>query len=91
MLITLIILIVLALVVLTGIILSLVAGLRPVPRFNPRLLFPTAPHNDFFELVRTLTQMDTLWYPGRGDLPDPAGGDQTGEMTVPTPPNSTFL
>jgi hypothetical protein len=47
MLIALIVLIVLAVVVLTGIILSLVAGLRPVPRFNPRLLFPTVPRNDF--------------------------------------------
>jgi hypothetical protein len=91
MLIVLIILIVLAVVVLTGIILSLAAGLRPVPRFNPRLLFPTAPQTDFFDLVRTLTLTDTLWHPGRGDLPDPIGGDQPGEMTVPTPPNSTFL
>ena len=71
MLIALIILIVLGLVILTGIILSLAAGLRPVPRFRVRLLFPTAPQNDFFELVRTLNQTDTLWHPGRGDMPDP--------------------
>ena len=91
MLIALIILIVLAVVVLTGIILSLAAGLRPVHRFNPWLLFPTAPQTDFFDLVRTLTLTDTLWHPGRGDLPDPTAGDQPGEMTVPTPPNNTFL
>lgn len=87
MLIALIILIVLAVVVLTGIILSLAAGLQPVPRFNPRLLFPTAPQNDFFELVRTLTLTDTLWYPGRGDLPDPTTGDSAGEPSVLLPPN----
>ena len=90
MLIALIILIVFALVVLTSFILSLAAGMRPVPRFRAHLPFPTEPQNDFFWLVRTLTQTDTLWYPGRGDLPDPTGGDQPGEMTVPTPPNSTF-
>ena len=87
MLIALIILIVLAVVVLTGIILSLAAGLRPVPRFNPWLLFPTAPQNDFFELVRTLTQTDTLWHPGRGDLPDPTAVDGTGELSELLPPN----
>jgi hypothetical protein len=87
MLIALIILIVLAVVVLTGIILSLSAGLQPVPRFNPRLLFPTAPQNDFFDLVRTLTQTGTLWHPGRGDLPDPTAVDGTGELSGLLPPN----
>ena len=87
MLIALIILIVLAVVVLTGIILSLAAGLRPVPRFNPRLLFPTAPQNDFFELARMLPLTDTLWHPGRGDLPDPTATDGTGELSGLLPPN----
>jgi hypothetical protein len=90
MLIALIVLIVLAVVVLTGIILSLVAGLRPVPRFNPRLLFPTVPRNDFFWLVRTLTQTDGLWHPGRGDLPDPTAGDGTGEPSV-LPPSGMIM
>lgn len=83
----LIILIVLAAVVLAGIILSLAAGLRPMPRFNPRLLFPTAPRNDFFDLVRTLTQAGDLWHPGRGDLPDPTAADGTSEPTGLLPPN----
>ena len=87
MLIALIILIVLAVVVLTGIILSLAAGLRPVPRFKPRLLFPTAPQNDFFDLLRTLPLADTLWHPGRGDLPDPTAADGTGELSGLLPPN----
>ncbi len=65
----LILLIIFALVVLTGFILSLVAGLRPVPRLPPP--FPTASENDFFQFVRILTMPDTLWHPGRGDLPDP--------------------
>jgi hypothetical protein len=91
MLIALIILIVLALVVLTGFILSLVAGMRPVPRFRARLPFPTEPQNDFFWLVRTLTMTDTLWHPGQGDLPDPTTGDGTGEPSVLTPPTTPFL
>jgi hypothetical protein len=62
-----------ALVILTGFILSLIAGIRPVPRFDLRQLFPTPPPNDFFFLIRTLTMTDTLWHPGRGDLPDPSG------------------
>lgn len=65
----LILLIVFALVVLAGSILSLAACLRP----TPRLPFPTVPQNDFFHLVRILTMTDTLWHPGRGDLPDPSG------------------
>ena len=91
MLIALIFLIVFGLVVLTGIILSLAAGLRPVPRLGFRLPFPPASQNGFFPLIRTLTQTDPLWHPGRGDLPDPTGEDQPGEMTVPTPPNIPFL
>jgi len=67
----LILLIVFALVVLTGFILSLVAGLRIIP-YLP-LPFPAAPQDDSFDLVRTLTMTDTLWHPGRGDLPDPSG------------------
>jgi hypothetical protein len=91
MLIALNILIILALVVLTGIILSMAAGLRPVPRFNPRLLFPTGPRNDFFELVRTLTQTDTLWHPGRGDLPDSTGGGPTKRDDRTLSPQTHFL
>ena len=87
MLIALIILIVLGLVILTGIILSLAAGLRPVPRIRVRQHIPTAPQNDFFELVRTLNQTDTLWHPGRGDLPDPTAADGTGELSGLLPPN----
>jgi hypothetical protein len=87
MLIALIILIVLALVVLTGIVLSLAAGLWPIPRVNLSLLFPTAPRNDFFDLVRTLTQAGDLWHPGRGDLPDPTAADGTGELSGLLPPN----
>ena len=90
MLIALIILIVLGLVILTGIILSLAAGLRSVPRFRVRLLFPTAPQNDFFELVRTLNQTDTLWHPGRGDLPDPTAIDVAGEPSVLPPSGMTM-
>jgi hypothetical protein len=90
MLIALIFLIVFALVVLTGIILSLVAGLRPVQRLSSRLPFPAASQNDFFLMVRTFTQTDPLWHPGRGDLPDPTGEDQLGEMIVPAPPNIPF-
>jgi hypothetical protein len=67
----LILLIVFALVVLTGFILSLIAESRPVPRLP--LPFPTVPQNEFFQLVRILTMTDTLWHPGRGDLPDPTG------------------
>ncbi len=78
----LIILIVLGVVVLAGLVLSLAAGLRPMPRFNPRLLFPIALRNDFFDLVRTLTQTGDLWHPGRGDLPDP-----TGDIPAPEIPN----
>ena len=83
----LIILIVLGVVVLAGVVLSLAAGLRPMTRFNPRLLFPTDPRNDFFDLVRTLTQAGDLWHPGRGDLPDPTAADGTGELSGLLPPN----
>ncbi len=70
------------LVILTGVVLSLIAGIRPMPRFDLRRLFPTPPPNDFFSLVRTLTMTDTLWHPGRGDLPDP-----TGDAPAPEFPN----
>lgn len=66
-------LILIALVILTGFILALIAGIRPVPRFDLRRLFPTPPQNDFFSLIRMLTEADPLWHPGRGDLPDPTG------------------
>jgi hypothetical protein len=72
-LIALILLIVFGLVILTGVILALIAGIWPVPRFDLRRLFPAPPPNDFFSLIRTLTMTDTLWHPGRGDLPDPSG------------------
>jgi hypothetical protein len=65
----LILLIILALVVLTGVILSLVSGLFPAPR----LIFPPEPQDDVFQLLRTIMITDTLWYPSRGDLPDPPG------------------
>lgn len=68
-----ILLLLFGLVILIGVILSLIAGIRPVPRFDLRRLFPTPPPNDFFFLIRTLTVADTLWHPGRGDLPDPSG------------------
>ena len=71
--IALILLILFGLIVLTGFILSLAAGIRPAPRINPRLLLPDTPPNDFFSLIRTLTMTDPLWHPGRGDLPDPSG------------------
>jgi hypothetical protein len=74
----LILLIILALVVLTGVILSLISGLFPVPR----LPFPPEPQKDFFQLIRTITITDILWHPGRGDLPDPSG-----EITPPDLPN----
>jgi hypothetical protein len=69
----LILLILFALIVLTGIVLSLIAGIRPVPRFDLRRLFPTSPPNDFFSLIRILTATDPLWHSGQGDLPDPSG------------------
>jgi hypothetical protein len=69
----LVLLIVFGLVILTGVILSLVAGIRPVPRFDLRRLFPIPPRNDFFFLIRILAGTDNLWNPGRGDLPDPSG------------------
>jgi hypothetical protein len=65
----LILLLVFALVILAGFILPLEAGLWPVPC----LPFPTAPQNDFFQLVRILTMTNTLWHPGRRDLPNPSG------------------
>jgi len=70
------------LVILTGFILALIAGIRRVPRFDLHRLFPTPPPNDFFSLIRTLTMTDTLWHPGRGDLPDP-----TGDAPAPDFPN----
>ena len=70
---TLILLILFGLVVLTGFILALIAGIRPAPRFDLRWLFPTPPRNDFFSLIRTIIITDTLLHPGRGDLPDPTG------------------
>jgi len=71
-----------ALVILTGFILSLIAGIRPVPRFDLRRLFPAPPPDDFFFLIRTLAGTDTLWHPGRGDLPD-----QSGDAPAPEFPN----
>jgi len=68
-----ILLVLFGLVVLTGIILSLIAGIWPLPRLDLRRLFPTPPPNDFFFLVRTLAGTENLWHPGRGDLPDPMG------------------
>lgn len=76
----LILLILFGLVILTGIILALIAGIRLVPRLP--LPFPTTQENDFFQLVRTLTMTDTLWHPGQGDLSDP-----TGEAPAPEFPN----
>jgi hypothetical protein len=90
MLIALIFLIVFGLVVLAGIILSLAAGLRTVPRQGFRLPFQPAPDNDFFPLVLMLTQVDPLWHPGLGNLPDPTGDGQPGEITIPTTPNIPF-
>jgi hypothetical protein len=78
----LILLILFGLIVLTGFILSLVAGIRLVPRFNPRQLLPDTPQNDFFSLIRILTDTDPLWHPGRGDLPDP-----TADTPAPDFPN----
>jgi hypothetical protein len=78
----LILLILFGLIVLTGVILSLLAGIRPVPRFNLRRLFPIPPSNDFFSLIRMLNDPDPLWHPGRGDLPDP-----TGDAPAPDFPN----
>jgi hypothetical protein len=78
-------LILFSLVVLTGIILSLIAGIRPVPRFDLCRLFPTPPTNDFFSLIRILTDTDPLWHPGRGDLPDPSG-----EAPAPEFPNHSM-
>ena len=78
----LILLILCGLVVLTGFILALIAGIRSVPSFDLRRLFPTPPSNDFFSLIRTLTMTDTLWHPCRGDLPDP-----TGDAPAPDFPN----
>lgn len=90
MLIALIFLIIFGLVVLTGIILALAAGLWPILRLDFRLPFPAASQEDFFLLLRTLIQSDSLWHSGRGDLPDPTGEDQLGEMIVPAPPNIPF-
>ena len=77
----LILLILFGLIVLTGFILSLAAGMRPAPR----LPFPTVPQNDLFQFIRILTMTDTLWHPGRGDLPDP-----TGDTPAPEFPNSSM-
>jgi hypothetical protein len=65
----LIILIIFALVVLAGFILSLAAGMRP----KPHLPFPTAPQDGFLQHIRILAMTDTLWHPGQGDLTDPMG------------------
>jgi len=81
----LILLILFGLIILTGFILSLIAGIRPVPRFDLRRLFPTPPQNDFFSMIRMLTEADPLWHPGRGDLPDPSG-----EAPAPEFPNHSM-
>ena len=70
----LILLILCGLVILTGVILALIAGIRPVPRFDLRWLFPASPQNDLFWLIRLLTDADILWHPGQGDLPDQSAG-----------------
>lgn len=81
----LILLVLFGLVVLTGFILALIAGIRPVPRFDLRRLFPTPPRNEFFSLIRMLTGPDSLWHPGRGDLPDPTAEPPASEF-----PNHTM-
>jgi len=68
-----ILLILLALVALTGVILSLITGIRLMPRFDLRHIFPTPPWDELFLLFWMLNDPDPLWHPGRGDLPDPMG------------------
>ena len=80
----LILLVLFGLVILTGFILALVAGIQPVPRFDMRRLFPTPLQNNFYSLIRMLTEADTLWHPGRGDLPDPTGDAPAPEFPNPS-------
>jgi hypothetical protein len=81
----LLLLILFGLVILAGVILALIVGIRPVPRFDLRRLFPTPPPKDFFSLIRILTDTDPLWHPGRGDLPDP-----TADTPAPDFPNHSM-
>ncbi len=84
MLIVLILLTIFALVVLAGFILLLIAGIRSKPRFDFLLPFTKALEDDFFTLIRSLTQVNTLWHPGRGDLPDPS--EEASTHDFPTHP-----
>jgi hypothetical protein len=84
-----ILLILFGLVILTGVILSLIVGIRPVQRFDLRRLFPTLPPNDFFSLIRILTYADPLWHTGRGDIPDPVAEAPAPEF--PTHPMESLM
>ncbi len=83
--IALILLIIFALVVLTGLVLALIAGIQYTPRFGFLLPITTALEDDFLTLVRTLSQIKTLWHPGRGDMPNSSENASTYDFpTHPT-------
>ncbi len=70
--IALILLIIFALVVLAALVLMFIVGIQNTPRFGFLLPFTKAVEDDFFTLIWILSQVNTIWHPGRGDLPDPS-------------------
>lgn len=76
----LIILILVALVILTGVFLALAAGVRYALRFNFRLPLLHIPENEYFSLLRRLAHTSTLWDPCQGNLPDPSGEPSVPEI-----------
>ncbi len=70
--IALILLIAFALVILADLVLMFIAGIQNAPRFGFLLPFTKAVEDNLFTLIRILSQVNTLWHPGRGDLPDPS-------------------
>jgi hypothetical protein len=82
--IALILLILFALVVLAGFVLALIAGIQYKPRFGFLLPFTKALEDDFFTLIWMLNQVNTLWHPGRGYLPNPS--EDTSTHDFPTHP-----
>ncbi len=82
--IALILLIIFALVILAGFVMTLIASIRSISRFDFLMPFTKALEDDFFTLIRTLNQVNTLWHPGRGDLPDPS--EEASTHDFPTHP-----
>jgi hypothetical protein len=63
-------LVLIAFAILVGVVLGLMVEINPLSHLDLFRIFPPTPVDDLYLMIYKITGLDSLWFPGRGDMPD---------------------